>query len=119
MSPLVTSLWMANLVFDTAGQLIFKRAAQEHGHDGSVQRWRRMASQPWLWLGLSCYVAEFLLWLAFLSLVPLSEGVLLGSINIVAIMLAGRLLFGERLSRLRLSGILLISAGVALVGWGA
>ena len=59
---------------------------------------------------------EFVIWLAFLSLVPLSEGVLLGSINIVAIMLAGRYFFAEKLSPLRVVGIGLISLGVAVVG---
>lgn len=53
-----------------------------------------------------------------LSLVPLSEGVLLGSINIVAIMVAGRILFGEKLTRLRIAGILLVTLGVAIVGLG-
>ena len=36
---------------------------------------------------------------------------------VVAIMLAGRYLFAEKLSRLRVTGILLISLGVAIVGW--
>jgi drug/metabolite transporter (DMT)-like permease len=75
-----------------------------------------MLARPWLWLGGACYVIEFLVWIAFLSLVPLSEGVLLGSINIVVIMLAGRWLFGERLTRMRVAGILLVSLGVAIVG---
>jgi len=44
--------------------------------------------------------------------------VLLGSINIVAIMLAGRWLFGERLGRMQVAGICLVSAGVAVVGLG-
>jgi len=48
----------------------------------------------------------------------LGRGVLLGSINIVAIMLAGRLLFDERLTRMRLAGIGLICTGVAIVGLG-
>jgi drug/metabolite transporter (DMT)-like permease len=67
-------------------------------------------------VGVGCYVAEFVLWLAFLSLVPLSEGVLLGSINIVAIMIAGRLLFAEKLAPMRVAGIVLVSIGVAIVG---
>jgi drug/metabolite transporter (DMT)-like permease len=71
-----------------------------------------------LWLGIGSYVVEFLVWIAFLSLIPLSEGVLLGSINIVAIMLAGRFLFGEKLTQLRVAGILLVTLGVAIVGVG-
>ena len=59
---------------------------------------------------------EFVAWLAFLSLVPLSDGVLLGSINIVAIMVAGRILFKEKLAPMRVLGIVLVSIGVAVVG---
>ncbi|MBS0381449.1 MAG: EamA family transporter [Proteobacteria bacterium] len=119
MSPLVVALWLANIVLDTVGQLAFKAAAGDrHAGDG-LARWKYMASHPWLWLGIACYVLEFLVWVAFLSLLPLSEGVLLGSINIVVIMLAGRWLFGERLTRLRLIGMFLVAVGVAVVGAGA
>ncbi|WP_017463291.1 EamA family transporter [Dyella ginsengisoli] len=118
--PLLTvALWLANVVLDTGGQLAFKAAAGDPEAGDGLARWKYMASRPWLWLGVGCYVFEFLVWIAFLSLVPLSEGVLLGSINIVAIMVAGRFLFGEKLTRLRVAGILLVSAGVAIVGVGA
>ena len=43
---------------------------------------------------------------------------LLGSVNIIAIMIAGRFLFGEALTRLRVAGILLVAFGVAVVGIG-
>jgi drug/metabolite transporter (DMT)-like permease len=55
-------------------------------------------------------------WIAFLSLVDLSQGMLLASINMVAIMIGGRLLFREKFTPLRVAGILLVSAGVAIVG---
>lgn len=117
-STLVAGLWLFNIVLDTGGQLAFKAAAgDEYAGDG-LARWKHMASRPWLWLGISCYVIEFLVWIAFLSLIPLSEGVLLGSINIVAIMVAGRFLFGEKLTRLRVAGILLVTLGVLIVGVG-
>lgn len=116
MSSLVISLWLLNVALDTGGQLAFKAAAIDPGAGDGLARWRHMAARPWLWLGVGCYLFEFLAWIAFLSLVPLSKGVLLGSINIVAIMLAGRWLFAEKLTRLRLLGMVLVSAGVALVG---
>ena len=72
---------------------------------------------PGIWLGVICYVFEFVLWLAFLTLVPLSVGVMLGSTNIVVIMVAGRFLFKERLSKWRLIGIMLIACGVTVVGF--
>ncbi|MCW8808860.1 MAG: EamA family transporter [Rhodanobacter sp.] len=115
-STLVASLWLLNVVLDTGGQLAFKAAAGDpHAGDG-LARWKHMAARPWLWFGVASYVIEFLVWIAFLSLVPLSEGVLLGSINIVAIMIAGRFLFGEKLTRMRVLGILLVTLGVVIVG---
>lgn len=116
MSTLTMAVWLVNMLCDTGGQLAFKKAATAPG-DG-LERWIAMASEPWLWMGIACYVGEFVAWLAFLSLVPLSEGVLLGSINIILIMIAGRFLFAERITGLRLAGILLVAAGVATVGAG-
>ncbi|MBB3225785.1 drug/metabolite transporter (DMT)-like permease [Luteibacter sp. Sphag1AF] len=119
MSTLAAMLWLLNVVLDTGGQLAFKAAAGDDRAGDGLARWRYMLSRPWIWVGGGCYVLEFVVWIAFLSLVPLSEGVLLGSINIVAVMLAGRWLFRERLTPLRVTGILLIAAGVAVVGAGA
>ncbi len=116
LSPLVVTLWILNVLVDSGGQLAFKAAASEPGHRNGAERWRFMLARPWLWVGIACYVAEFLVWLAFLSLVPLSDGVLLGSINIVAIMILGRVLFREKLAPMRVAGIVLVSIGVAIVG---
>jgi drug/metabolite transporter (DMT)-like permease len=114
----VAGLWMLNIVLDTGGQLAFKAAAGDPNAGDGFARWKYRALRPWLWLGIGCYVVEFLVWVAFLSLIPLSKGVLLGSINTVAIMVAGRFLFGEKLTRLRVIGILLVTLGVVIVGSG-
>ncbi|WP_423599987.1 EamA family transporter [Roseateles sp. MS654] len=119
MTPFVWLLLSLNLVVDSAGQLAFKAAAADPDAGEGAQRWRAMARRPYLWIGMACYVVEFLLWIAFLSLVPLSVGVLLGSINIVVVMLLGRALFKERLTLMRVAGAALVSAGVAVVGLGA
>lgn len=116
LSPLVITLWVLNVLVDSGGQLAFKAAASEPGDRDGKERWCFMLARPWLWIGITCYVAEFIVWLAFLSLVPLSEGVLLGSINIVAIMILGRVLFREKLMPMRVAGIVLVSIGVAIVG---
>ena len=116
LSPLVVTLWVLNVLVDSGGQLAFKAAASEPGACDGMERWRFMLARPWLWVGIACYVAEFVVWLAFLSLVPLSDGVLLGSINIVAIMILGRVLFREKLAPMRVVGIVLVSIGVAIVG---
>lgn len=115
---LVFFLWMLNTVLDAGGQLAFKRAAVEPGAGDGWARWRHMLARPWIWLGVACFAGEFLVWLAFLSVVPLAQGVLLGMVSIVVVMLGGRWLFHEHFTRLRLLGIGLIAAGVVVVGLG-
>lgn len=66
------------------------------------------------WIGVGCFCIEFAAWYALLSLVPLSLAVLIGSINIVAVMLAGRMLFRERLDSMHITGMCLVVIGVAL-----
>ncbi|MGH8124586.1 MAG: EamA family transporter [Rhodanobacteraceae bacterium] len=117
-TPFITVLWLLNILIDTTGQLAFKAAASDEQAGSGLARWKYMTLRPLLWVGVGCYVFEFLVWVAFLSLVPLSEGILLGSINIVAIMVAGRFLFREKLTRLRIIGILLVTLGVIIVGVG-
>ena len=118
MTATVALLWIFNIVLDSSGQLAFKAAAGDPRAGDGMARWRYMLARPWIWLGGACYVFEFVVWIAFLSLLPLGRGVLLGSINIVIIMLAGRLLFGEKLTRMRVLGIILVTLGVTLVGVG-
>jgi len=69
-----------------------------------------------LWVGIVCFCLEFLVWLAFLSVLSLSQGVLLGAINMVSIVIAGRIIFKEKLDHMRLLGMVLITLGVIFVG---
>jgi len=124
MSGLIFLLWFGNVFFDTVGQLSFKAAAVDETeaeadkNETLLSYWKSLLRRPFLWLGILSYIAEFLLWLAFLTMVPLTEGVLLGSVNIIIIMILGRFFFREILTPLRVAGILLIFLGVAAVGSG-
>lgn len=115
------TLWILNIAVDTGGQLAFKRAAliPVPADKSPLLRWTHSGRMPWIGAGVACYIVEFVAWLAFLSLVPLSQGVLLASINIVTLALAGRFAFAESLDGLRLAGIALIAGGVAIVGLDA
>jgi drug/metabolite transporter (DMT)-like permease len=116
MNAIEAGLWALTVVLGTIGQMAFKAAASHPAAGDGLARWKHMLARPWIWLGGGCYVFEFLAWIAFLSLVPLGRGLLLGSINVVVIMLAGRIVFRERFTRMRVIGIVLVTAGVALVG---
>ena len=117
MTHLAIGLWLLNICLDTFGQLAFKAAATQP-QLAEKSYWQSLLNQRWLWLGISCYIFEIMTWLAFLSLVPLSSGVLFRSINIIVLMIAGRLWFAEALTPIRVIGIVLVSIGVALVGAG-
>src|SRR5437764_1241646 len=109
-------LWMASVVLDTAGRVAFKSAAVSEQGFTEWQRWKRMLRSPALLAGIVCFCLEFVVWLALLSLIPLSQAILIGSINIVSVAVAGRIVFGERLGSTRTAGIALIAIGVALAG---
>ena len=95
--------------------MAFKHAAIIE-HDSEWHRWKQMLSSVPLWIGIGCFCLEFALWLILLSLVPLTLGVLLGAINMVAIMFAGRIIFREFFDPMRIMGIVFITLGVVLVG---
>ena len=118
MTALAAFLWILNMSMDTFGHLAFKAAASKGLKFTGLNHWKYMARRPWLWAGVICYIAEFFVWAAFLSQVPLAAGVMLGSFNIVILMIAGRLMFKEQLTPLRIAGISLITIGVVLVGVG-
>jgi drug/metabolite transporter (DMT)-like permease len=104
MSPFALLLLAVVLIGNTAGQLLFK-AASLRAHRPGVA-------------ALVIYVFEFLMWLAFLSVVPLWQGVMVACIDILMVMLGGRIFFREKITRPRVLAISLIAIGVLLVGGG-
>jgi drug/metabolite transporter (DMT)-like permease len=116
MSTLATLLWIGSVLLDTTGRLAFKSAALTGSTGGEWQRWKVMLRSPALWAGILSFCLEFVVWLALLSLIPLSQAILIGSINIVVVALAGRVFFRERLDATRIAGFALIAIGVALAG---
>lgn len=109
------ALWLLIVVLTSVGHLAFKAAASEPAPAGALAGWLRMLRRPWLWVGIVSFVLQFVLWVAFLSIIPLSLGLMLASFQIVVVYFAGRMLFKEPGSWLRLTGVLLISVGVAVV----
>lgn len=109
MAAITVLLWIVNVVLETAGQLAFKAASA-----GATRT--TLIRSPFLWSGIACFTVQFVTWFGLISLVPLSQAMLINSINIVAVMIGGRLLFGEKLTIARVAGASLVSFGVALAG---
>lgn len=117
MTPLATLLLAAVLIGTSAGQLLFK-AVSVRSTRASGSYWVAVAADPLLWLALAVYSVELLLYMAFLSIVPLWQGVMAVSFDLLLVMIGGRLFFAEQLTMPRVLAILLIATGVFLVGWG-
>lgn len=109
-------LWIGSVLCDTVGQIAFKFAAVSPNNRSSWYYWLDILGNYWIWLGVSVYIVGLLFWVAFLTLMPLSQAILLGSANIITVMLVGRVLFKEQLTPLRIIGTSLITLGVILVG---
>jgi len=96
MTALETVVWTWSLICVTAGHLSLKAGARGGvAPDAPVlERWKTMIKGFWVgWC--PAFAAEFLLWLAFLSLVPLSLAVSVGSIDRLAVSVGGRIAFAK------------------------
>jgi drug/metabolite transporter (DMT)-like permease len=113
-----TLLLAAVVVFETISHIALKSAAVGAKRPTGMNYVRRLYRQPSFWVAAGSFVVGFLAWLAFLSRVPLGQGVLAGSLTIVGVMLGGRLVHQERLTPARLTAVGLITLGVALISWG-
>jgi drug/metabolite transporter (DMT)-like permease len=118
MNLLATLTFLANVFVNTSGHLAFKAAAVRSGDLSVGKLLRSYAGSVFIWIGLVCFILEFIIWLALLSLIPLSQAVMLGCAGILGVMFGGWLFFDEKVTLARLTAILLIAVGVVLVGWG-
>jgi drug/metabolite transporter (DMT)-like permease len=112
-------LLMAVLCLETVSHLALKSASVKANAGSGGHYMLTFMRQPAFWLAATCFAAGFLAWLAFLTRVPLGQGVMAGSLTIVGVVLGGRLFHGEQLTSPRVSAVCLIAVGVAMVGWGS
>jgi len=112
-------LFAITVALDVVGQLWFKlgltRLPARKADDHIGVFWQRVFSSPMLWAGIGAYALELILWLAVLANAPLSFVFPLASLSYVGVLVASRVVLGETLSRRRIAGAVLITAGVALV----
>jgi multidrug transporter EmrE-like cation transporter len=119
MSTLAYALLALAIVLEVAGQVCFKLGLDRIPDEAAgLGLWGRIARSPWIGLGIAAYAVEFPVWLAVLTIAPLSEAFPAASLGYVGVTLAGRFLLGERINRRRLVAMALVVLGVALVSAG-
>ena len=76
----------------------------------------RTFSSPWLWLGIACFLAFFVVQMLLLTWADYSYVQPAGSLAYATVAILGYFLLGEAVSPLRWSGIGVICIGVLVVG---
>ncbi len=113
-------LLLGSVVCDVTGQVSFKlgMAGDDAAFDDGVAGFfRRLASSPWIGVGIAVYVLEFVLWFAALSLAPLNLAFAFAALSYCGVVLASRAILKERVSARQWRATCTIAVGVALVSW--
>jgi multidrug transporter EmrE-like cation transporter len=115
-------LLLISVGFSIAGQIMLKSAMNQIGRIGSAEvaaagdTILRAAKEPRLWLGLTLFGISSIFWLVVLSRVPLSVAYPFVGISYVVIVLMSRLLLDENVPALRWVGVLVVAAGITIIG---
>jgi multidrug transporter EmrE-like cation transporter len=120
MNVLSFTLVMSGVLLNAAAQLLLKAGTNAVGHFAfSVQNvapigWK-LATEPHIAGGISCYVVSVIVWILALSRVEVSIAYPMLSVGYVINALAAWYLFGEAVTLTRLAGIGIIILGVFVV----
>ena len=120
MNLTVFSLLFTGVLLNAAAQLFLKAGTLRVGEfafsvDNIVPIGWRLATQPFIVAGLSCYVISVVVWILGLSRVPVSIAYPMLSIGYIVSAVAAWYLFGESLTAQKMLGIGFIIIGVYLV----
>jgi drug/metabolite transporter (DMT)-like permease len=116
-----TILLFLIVVAGTSGELCVTRAMKTIGEvkdfrPGALIRVLVRAVQvPWMWLGIALMAVAFFALLGALSIENVSFVVPVTALSYAAGTLGGQFFLGERVSRKRWAGVLLVCIGVTLV----
>jgi multidrug transporter EmrE-like cation transporter len=120
MSAVSFSLILTGVLLNAAAQLLLKAGTNAVGHfeftaANIVPVGTKLALNPAILGGMTCYVVSLVVWIMGLSRVEVSVAYPMLSIGYLINALAAWYLFGESLGAMRLTGIGFIIVGVFLV----
>ncbi|MGD8378933.1 MAG: SMR family transporter [Gammaproteobacteria bacterium] len=120
MNAISFALVLTGVLLNAAAQLLLKAGVSTVGeiHLSWNNAWTagtRLAFEPHILGGLTCYVVSVCVWIVALSRVPVSIAYPMLSIGYVVNAIAARFLLGEEVSLSRLIGIGVIIVGVYIV----
>jgi drug/metabolite transporter (DMT)-like permease len=116
-SPFGFALLALAIMLEIAGQLFFKAGLLGRPDNSRAAIQGRPANDSNLLIaaGIMVYVAELVVWVAALSSLRLSQAFPLLSLSYAGVAIAAWLLFGEKPRTRSIIGIVLVTAGAALM----
>ena len=120
MSPVIVSLVLLSVLFNTIAQLALKAGMMAIGHFEFTLAnfWPvviKLITSPWLILGGAVYVGSLTTWLMVLSRVEVSVAYPMASLGYITSAIAAYFLYHEQLTVMKIIGIGVILLGVFLV----
>jgi len=113
-------LILLGVLLNAMAQLCLKQGMRQVGHfaftiDNLLPIGFKVALNPFVFAGLTCYVISVVVWLLALSRVDVSYAYPLLSVGYIVTAFAGQFFFGEVLGPTRWTGIVVICIGVYLI----
>jgi multidrug transporter EmrE-like cation transporter len=118
MSPLTFLLVFFSVSMNAVAQLTLRKGMLLMGtlsFGNPVELALRAITNPWLWLGFTCFAASISTWLVVLSRLSVGVAYPMASLGYIIATVAGVIFLGESVSLVRTAGLLLICGGVFLI----
>ena len=120
MTPISFALVLTGVLLNAAAQLLLKAGTNVVGHfefhlDNLIPVGMKIAFQPYILGGMTCYAISLVVWIMALSRVPVSIAYPMLSIGYVVNAAVAYFWFGEPLAAQKLLGLGCIIIGVVLV----
>jgi drug/metabolite transporter (DMT)-like permease len=116
----VLALVGLDIIFNVIGQLFLKHGMNKIGNfkislDTLLPVFIKAFLNPFVLLGLGCYVTGFLIWLIVLAKAEISYAYPLISLGYVLTAIMGWWLLGENVTWMRMGGIMITCIGVFII----
>jgi drug/metabolite transporter (DMT)-like permease len=100
--------------FDTCAQICFKLTAnQAMPPEANVAWLLRIASSPWVYAAIACYIGAFFTWMTLLEHAPIGPAFAASHLEVISVIALSVVIFGERIGTPQWIGSALIIAGIA------
>lgn len=101
------------MIFDTVGQISFKMSATAAEPLEANWMWiTRIFTHPFVYFAIFGYIGAFFTWMTLLRRAPVGPAFAASHLEVVTVMIASVIVFGENISVAHLTGAIFIVGGI-------